>query len=127
METQPQLLLLQKTMMLIEGIGRQLDPSVNIWTLARPIVEQWMRENRGPEAQLRQQIDTLIEVLQDVPRVLRGLDRIVGNWTGEGVKLHAESIAAQASHWVRLLPLVVIPLGLGGLALVAIALAVIFG
>ena len=55
METQPQLLLLQKTMVLVEGIGRRLDPSVNIWTLARPIVEQWMRENRGPEAQLRQQ------------------------------------------------------------------------
>ena len=63
METQPQLLLLQKTMVLVEGIGRRLDPSVNIWTLARPIVEQWMRENRGPEAQLRQQIDTLIDSL----------------------------------------------------------------
>ena len=48
METQPQLLLLQKTMVLVEGIGRRLDPSVNIWTLARPIVEQWVRENRGP-------------------------------------------------------------------------------
>ena len=126
METQPQLLLLQKTMVLVEGIGRQLDPSVNIWTLARPIVEQWMRENRGPEAQLRSQIDTLIDALQEVPRVLRGLDRIVADLSREGLKLHAESIAAQASHWARLLMLLVVPLWLAGLALVALALAAIF-
>jgi len=50
METQPQLLLLQKTMVLVEGVGRRLDPEVNIWSLARPLVEQWMRDNRGPEA-----------------------------------------------------------------------------
>ncbi len=112
METQPQLLLLQKTMVLVEGIGRQLDPGVNIWTLARPIVEQWMRENRGPEAQLRIQIDTLIDALQEVPRVLRGLDRIVADLSREGLKLHAESIAAQASHWARLLMLLVVPLWL---------------
>jgi ubiquinone biosynthesis protein len=127
METQPQLLLLQKTMVLVEGIGRKLDPSVNIWTLARPIVEQWMRENRGPEAQLRQQFDTLVDFIQDLPRVLRGLDRIVTELSREGLKLHAESIAAQASHWARLLMLLVAPLWLAGLALVAIALAVIFG
>jgi ubiquinone biosynthesis protein len=127
METQPQLLLLQKTMVLVEGIGRQLDPSVNIWTLARPIVEQWMRENRGPEALLRDQIDTVLDALQEMPRILRGLDQIVGEWSRDGVRLHAESIAAQAGHWRRLLPLLVIPLWLGGLALVALALVAIFG
>ena len=44
--------------------------------------------------------------------MLRGLDRIVADWSREGVKLHAESIAAQASHWARLLPLLVVPLWL---------------
>ena len=39
METQPQLLLLQKTMVVIEGVGRRLDPEINIWTLARPLIE----------------------------------------------------------------------------------------
>ena len=48
METQPQLLLLQKTMVLIEGLGRQLDPTVNMWELARPLIEAWMLDNRGP-------------------------------------------------------------------------------
>ncbi len=86
-----------------------------------------MRENRGPEAQLRYQIDALIEAVQEVPRVLRGLDRIVADWSRDGVKLHADSIAAQAAHWARLLPLLVIPLWLGGLALAVLALLAIFG
>ena len=62
METQPQLLLLQKTMVQVEGMGRRLDPEVNIWTLARPLIEAWMRDNRGPEARLHQRIETLAEV-----------------------------------------------------------------
>src|SRR5216684_801426 len=74
METQPQLLLLQKTMVLVEGVGRRLDPDVNIWSLARPLVEEWMRDNRGPEARLKQQIDTVIETIDEIPRLLRSLD-----------------------------------------------------
>src|ERR1700732_4386393 len=58
METQPQLLLLQKTMVQVEGLGRRLDPEVNIWALARPLIEAWMRDNRGPEAKLRRQLGT---------------------------------------------------------------------
>jgi ubiquinone biosynthesis protein len=127
METQPQLLLLQKTMVLVEGIGRRLDPTVNIWTLARPLVEQWMRDNRGPEARIRQQIDTLMEAVDEVPRLLRGLDKIVGEWSREGVVLHAESLATQAAHRARLLPLLVVPLWIAAAALAAIALALIFG
>src|SRR3546814_14317447 len=53
METQPQLLLLQKTMLVAEGVGRRLDPTTNMWMLAQPLMEEWMRENRGPEARLR--------------------------------------------------------------------------
>jgi ubiquinone biosynthesis protein len=122
METQPQLLLLQKTMVLIEGVGRRLDPEANIWTLARPLVEAWMRDNRGPEARLRQYIDTLAEAIDEVPRLLRGLDKIVGDWSREGVVMHAESLATQAAHRARLLPLLVIPLWLAAAALIAIAL-----
>jgi ubiquinone biosynthesis protein len=125
METQPQLLLLQKTMVLVEGIGRRLDPSVNIWSLARPLVEHWVRANRGPEARLRQQIDTLLEALDEVPRLLRGLDRMIGDWSREGVVMHAESLAAQAAHRARLLPLLTLPLWIAAAALVAIAAAVL--
>ena len=45
---QPQLLLLQKNMLIAEGVSRQLNPRLNIWTLAQPLIEEWMVENRGP-------------------------------------------------------------------------------
>jgi ubiquinone biosynthesis protein len=127
METQPQLLLLQKTMMLVEGIGRRLDPTVNIWALAQPLVEAWVRENRGPEARLRQRIEAAHDALDTAPRLLRSLDKLVGDWAAEGVVLHAETLAAQAAHRARLLPLLAIPLWLAAAALVAIAAALLFG
>ena len=127
METQPQLLLLQKTMVLIEGVGRRLDPTVNIWALARPLVEQWMRDNRGPEARLKERIATVLETLDEIPRLLRNLDRLIGDWSKEGVVLHAESLAAQAAHRARLFPWLVVPLWLAAAALVAIAVALLVG
>ena len=126
MEIQPQLLLLQKTMVLVEGVGRRLDPSINIWSLARPLIEQWMRDNRGPEAQLRQRIDALLEAIDEAPRLLRGLDKLIGDWSQEGVVLHAESLAEQAAHRARHLVWLVAPLWLAALALAAIAAALLF-
>jgi ubiquinone biosynthesis protein len=125
METQPQLLLLQKTMVLVEGVGRRLDPTVNIWSLARPLVEEWARDNRGPEARLKQRIDTVLEAIDEAPRLLRSLDRMIGDWSREGVILHAESLASQAAHRARLLPFLVLPLWLAAAALVAIAVALV--
>jgi ubiquinone biosynthesis protein len=127
METQPQLLLLQKTMMLVEGVGRRLDPTVNIWSLARPLVEEWARDNRGPEARLKDRIDTVLEAVDEVPRLLRSLDRMIGDWSQGGVVLHAESLAAQAAHRARLLPYLVLPLWIAAAALVAIAVALVVG
>lgn len=77
METQPQLLLLQKTMVVAEGVGRALNPSVNIWTLARPLVEQWMRENLGPEAQLREAVAEGVSALRRLPGALGRLERLL--------------------------------------------------
>ena len=48
METQPQLLLLQKTMVVAEGVGRALNPELNMWQLAQPLIEAWMADNLGP-------------------------------------------------------------------------------
>ncbi len=104
---------------------RRLDPEVNIWTLARPLVEEWMRDNRGPEARVRQQIDTLLETIDEIPRLLRSLDRMVGDWSREGVILHAESLATQAAHRARLFPFLVVPLWITAAALAAIAFALL--
>jgi ubiquinone biosynthesis protein len=127
METQPQLLLLQKTMVLIEGVGRQLDPEVNIWAMARPLIEEWMAENRGPAAQLRQRFERFIAMLDELPDLMRSATKLVGDWSSEGVVLHAETLAAQAAHRVRELPWLVVPLWLAAAAIIAIAVALFLG
>ena len=73
METQPQLLLLQKTMMLVEGVGCTLDPEVNMWKLAEPWIEEWGIRNLGPEAKLRDGIKGIVSLLAQLPRVLEQL------------------------------------------------------
>ena len=54
MEVQPQLVLLQKTLLNIEGLGRQLYPDLDLWQTAKPFLEQWMREQLGPRAVVRE-------------------------------------------------------------------------
>jgi ubiquinone biosynthesis protein len=125
METQPQLLLLQKTMVVIEGVGRRLDPEINIWALARPLIEDWMRENRGPEASLRLGLETLADLAERVPRLIRSLDKLVGDWSREGVILHAESLAVQAAHRARHLAIALIPVWVTAAALATIALTLL--
>jgi ubiquinone biosynthesis protein len=125
METQPQLLLLQKTMVLVEGVGRRLDPEINIWTMAQPLIERWMRENRGPEAQIRQRLETAAEMIARLPRLVENLDSLFGDVAREGVVLHAESIASHAEEQAKRAYLAVIPLWLAAAALVAIAVALV--
>ncbi|HYZ42653.1 MAG TPA: 2-polyprenylphenol 6-hydroxylase [Stellaceae bacterium] len=127
METQPQLLLLQKTMVVIEGVGRRLDPDINIWALARPLIEQWMRDNRGPEAQLRQGLDTLVELAERVPRLVRSLEALITDWAENGVVLHAETLARQAAHRARHLAIGLVPLWITAAALAVIAIRWLLG
>jgi len=75
MQVQPQLLLLQKNMMMAEGVSRRLDPTLNIWTLAQPLIERWMRDNRGPEARVADALESAFETATRLPRVLRLLER----------------------------------------------------
>ncbi len=77
METQPQLLLLQKTMLVTEGVGRRLNPKVNMWALARPLIESWMREHRGPEARIREAVRHGFETLEKLPALVSRLDDAV--------------------------------------------------
>jgi ubiquinone biosynthesis protein len=125
MEAQPQLLLLQKTMVLVEGVGRRLAPEVNIWALAQPLIESWMRDNRGPEARLRERLDTIVEMLDRLPRVLEKLENFVENTAREGVLLHAESIVSHAEEQAKRAWLAVLPVYIAAAALVAIALTLV--
>jgi ubiquinone biosynthesis protein len=58
METRTELILLQRTMVVVEGVARSLDPHINIWEVASPIVERYIRENLGPKAVLRDLVKT---------------------------------------------------------------------
>jgi len=76
MEVQPQLILLQKTLLHIEGLGRQLYPQLDLWDTGKPILEHWMRERlsgRHLVNRLRQQLPDLNETLQDIPQLVHGL------------------------------------------------------
>ena len=94
METQPQLLLLQKTMLVTEGVGRTLDPTINMWELARPLVETWMRENRGPLARAKETAETVAHLAERAPTILKGIERAASDLAEGGVRLHPETLTA---------------------------------
>jgi ubiquinone biosynthesis protein len=78
MEVQPQLVLLQKTLLAIEGLGRQLYPELDLWTTAKPILETWMRERSSPLAHLKRLIADWPEISDDLialPGLVHGLIR----------------------------------------------------
>ena len=72
-EIQPQLVLLQKTLLNIEGLGRQLDPELDLWSTAKPFLEQWMLEQIGPQRlwkQLKDEAPRLAKMLPELPRLV---------------------------------------------------------
>src|SRR5450631_3946570 len=74
MKIQPQLILLQKTLLNIEGLGRELYPELDLWKTARPILRSWMRERMSPRAILRRvrtQLPDTIEALKQVPQLFQ--------------------------------------------------------
>ncbi len=78
MEIQPQLILLQKTLFNIEGLGRQLYPQLDLWKTAYPILKRWMEEQKGPRAvlqQIREDLPQAKEALRELPGVIHYLSR----------------------------------------------------
>jgi ubiquinone biosynthesis protein len=75
MEVQPQLVLLQKTILNIEGLGRQLYPELDLWKTAKPIMEEWMRNRIGPRATLERFRDQMPTLAETLPQLAHGLLR----------------------------------------------------
>jgi ubiquinone biosynthesis protein len=92
MEIQPQLLLLQKTMLVAEGTGRKLNPEANMWLLARPMIEQWSTEHLGPEAMLRETADGVASTFQRLPILLEGIESRTAMLAGGQIRLHPDTI-----------------------------------
>ena len=75
-EIQPQLVLLQKTLLNIEGLGRQLDPDLDLWATAKPFLVRWMNRQVGPRALLRNlknEAPDWAEILPSLPRKINAL------------------------------------------------------
>ena len=75
MQTQPQLLLLQKTMVVVEGVARKLNPNTNIWETSRPVLEKWLKETKDPIANITESIKQSAEVLKRLPEFPQMVDK----------------------------------------------------
>ncbi len=75
MQTQPQLLMLQKTMVVVEGVARKLNPDTNIWTTSKPVLESWLKETKDPLTTLNETIQNTSEVLKRLPEFPEIMDK----------------------------------------------------
>ena len=121
MEIQPQLVLLQKTLLQIEGLGRQLDPDLDIVPIAKPVLKKWMRDQMGWRALVRnikEEAPLWATILPQLPRLARGyLDRQspsaleiyfeklerehskLKRWIYVAVALLGATVVLQMAHW----------------------------
>ncbi len=76
MSVQPQLLLLQKTMLMAEGMGTKLNASVNIWELARPLIEDWMIQHFGPRARVERLLGDTLDAARRLPLLIDTLEQM---------------------------------------------------
>lgn len=109
MEAQPHLLLLQKTMMTAEGVGRGLNPNVNMWQLSEPLIRNWADEHLSPRARIKTYAKEAADMLRDAPRTLRDIRDYVERTKTTGIELAPSSFAPLAAQrekqhkaWLRL-------------------------
>ncbi len=121
MRMRPELLLLQKTMVVVEGVARSLDPNLNMWIAAEPVVRAWIEEQLGPGAQLREAVANmaaLAAALRQAPQLIEKSARIAE-------ALSEERATASAAPRTRMA--IAIPLWIGAAALIAIAAKFLLG
>ncbi len=75
MQTQPQLLLLQKTMVVVEGVARKLNPNTNIWETSKPVLEKWLKETKDPINNFTDTLKDSAEVLKKLPELPKIMDK----------------------------------------------------
>jgi ubiquinone biosynthesis protein len=107
-EVQPQLVLLQKTLLNIEGLGRQLDPELDLWNTAKPFLEQWMIDQVGPKRffqQLREQAPQYAKIMPQLPRLMH--DFLKHSTTGSKEQNQLNALLAEQQRTNRLLQAIV--------------------
>jgi ubiquinone biosynthesis protein len=106
-EIQPQLVLLQKTLLNVEGLGRQLDPDLDLWVTAKPFLERWMEDQIGFRALQRRffaEAASLVETLPELPRLLH--ERLSAPPAASDIALRALALAQQSrNRWLGVIAL----------------------
>jgi ubiquinone biosynthesis protein len=100
MATRTELVMLQKTMVVVEGVARNLDPKLDMWTTSEPVVREWIERHLGPVGRVENAgrgLLTLAGVVADLPDLALRAERVLNQLedvTGKGVPLHPASVAA---------------------------------
>ena len=87
MQTQPQLLLLQKTLVVVEGVCRDLSPESNFFEAARPFLTEWVRDNLGPEARVRDLVGETAQAARRIPGLIDRAEQATEMLSAAGLKL----------------------------------------
>jgi ubiquinone biosynthesis protein len=107
MQTRPELILLQKTMVVVEGVARGLDPSLNMWIAAEPVARRWIEDNLGPVGRLREAgegASTIGKVLADLPALLtqgQNMAVALSEMARSGLRLDDETVRQLAREEAR--------------------------
>jgi ubiquinone biosynthesis protein len=107
MKTQPELILLQKTMVVVEGVARTLDPTLNIWTAAEPVVKDWMEKALGLEGRLKDAgkgAGQMGQFLGDLPLLLLNAERAADAFAGmarDGLRLDDDTVRRMAQEQAK--------------------------
>lgn len=100
MHTQPQLLLLQKTMVMVEGLALHLEPGINMWDVSPPVIDGWIEGNMGPDAVVREGAEAALSALRYLPLLAERLETSATELAEKGMRLHPDTArqigAAQA-------------------------------
>jgi ubiquinone biosynthesis protein len=133
METRPELILLQKSMVIVEGVARGLDPGLDMWTAAEPIARDWIEDNLGLQGRMREAgegAELLGRVLADAPRVLVQAEKAaasLADMSRDGWRLDDSTIERLAAADARQRRWQTLALWIGALALASMAMGTWLG
>ena len=103
MQVQPQLLLMQKTILVAEGVGRILNNKVNMWALSHDLIFEWFKEHRGVQGRVKHQGKKVMDAVQTLPNVAKRLDDYVTDLEENGLRLSGDTLKAfgggRSSWW----------------------------
>ena len=125
-EIQPQLVLLQKTLLNIEGLGRELDPELDLWKTAKPYLARWTRDQIGWQGVWRNLKDEAPYWASSLPQLPRLVHRLVAENHAEKMQLAAAALHAQGERRNRWIAALVILLGLWLIAQVVVLVALVW-